>query len=355
LNFVTIDGNAAEAGGGLFRTSGIVQVHNSIIAGNSANANDGPDVNGLFLTLGHNFIGVTDAANPTSFTNGIMNDQVGAAAAPLNPLLGPLQNNGGPTFTQELMPGSLAIGRADTVSPPSTDQRGFARPGAGQTAPSIGAFQTQTPSYVGTTTNGAFVENLYETLLGRTADSGAVGFVNALKNGASPAAVVLAIESTTEYHSIVIQGLYETYLHRAADPAGLQNWLNFLAAGGTVEQIAAALIGSPEYFQLHGGTNEAFLTSLYWDVLGRGGSPAEQAGFLQMLNSGTSTTQVANLILSSTESLMDQVTSIYLKDLGRAPDAAGIAGWVAALQHGMSPDMLQADILGSGEAFANRS
>jgi hypothetical protein len=43
-----------------------------------------------------------------------------------NPLLGPLQNNGGPTFTHQLLPGSPAIdtGDPDFTPPPFYDQRG---------------------------------------------------------------------------------------------------------------------------------------------------------------------------------------------------------------------------------------
>ena len=74
-----------------------------------------------------------------------------------------------------------------------------------------------------------------------------------------------------------------------------------------------------------------------------------------MLNSGRPTAQVAALILSSPEFLAGLVAFIYAKDLGRTPDGAGLNAWIAALQHGLSIETAQADILGSGEAFAYRS
>jgi len=43
-------------------------------------------------------------------------------------VVGPLANNGGPTLTMALLPGSPAIGAADTAIAPTTDQRGFPRP-----------------------------------------------------------------------------------------------------------------------------------------------------------------------------------------------------------------------------------
>jgi hypothetical protein len=57
----------------------------------------------------------------------------------VDPLLGPLADNGGPTPTMALLPGSPAIGRANPASAPATDQRGVPRPRASS---DIGAFQT---------------------------------------------------------------------------------------------------------------------------------------------------------------------------------------------------------------------
>jgi hypothetical protein len=67
-----------------------------------------------------------------------------------DPLLGPLQDNGGPTQTMALMPGSPAID-AGNSSGPSTDQRGDPRPvdftgipnAAGGDGADIGAFEVQ--------------------------------------------------------------------------------------------------------------------------------------------------------------------------------------------------------------------
>ena len=56
-----------------------------------------------------------------------------------DPKLGPLANNGGPTLTMALLPGSPAIDAGNTSLAPTTDQRGFPRP-AGLAA-DIGAFE----------------------------------------------------------------------------------------------------------------------------------------------------------------------------------------------------------------------
>jgi hypothetical protein len=66
-------------------------------------------------------------------------NQVGSAEAPIDPKLGPLGDNGGPTRTHRLLPGSPAIDAASTPDCPPTDQRGVPRPqGAGC---DIGSFE----------------------------------------------------------------------------------------------------------------------------------------------------------------------------------------------------------------------
>ena len=64
-----------------------------------------------------------------------------------NPLLGLLQNNGGPTFTHALLPGSPSINAGDPnfVGPPDYDQRGpgYYRVRGGRI--DVGSFQVQNP------------------------------------------------------------------------------------------------------------------------------------------------------------------------------------------------------------------
>src|SRR5262249_50678305 len=69
-----------------------------------------------------------------------------------DPQLGPLQNNGGPTQTQALLPGSPAIDAGDNAGCPATDQRGGPRPldakVAGVAVCDIGAFEVETLGFI---------------------------------------------------------------------------------------------------------------------------------------------------------------------------------------------------------------
>jgi len=59
-------------------------------------------------------------------------------------MLGPLQDNGGPTFTLALLPGSPAIDQGTNLSASATDQRGFPRTGlTAGLACDIGAVERQ--------------------------------------------------------------------------------------------------------------------------------------------------------------------------------------------------------------------
>ena len=90
--------------------------------------------NGTFLSYRDNLVGVVNRncnLQDYFWGNTLSFDQLGTFNAPLNPALGLLANNGGPTKTHALLPGSLAIDGAicgGVADCPETDQRGRLRP-----------------------------------------------------------------------------------------------------------------------------------------------------------------------------------------------------------------------------------
>ncbi|MDR3385996.1 MAG: right-handed parallel beta-helix repeat-containing protein [Rudaea sp.] len=135
LQFSTVAGNAVASGGiggGIAITSYKVASTStaSIVSGNQpGNDIDSPAA----VTLGgdHNLIGAHGAnitlANP---------------ALTCDPHLGPLFDNGGPTWTRPLFIGSCALDAGPaTGGPVTTDQRGFARKAGSAT--DLGAFEKQ--------------------------------------------------------------------------------------------------------------------------------------------------------------------------------------------------------------------
>ncbi len=124
LDSDTITGNSADGSssgqGGGFENDLTATLTNTIVAGNTATSL-GPDVRGTFTSGGHNLVGNT--ADAGGFTDAT--DQTG-----VDPALGSLQDNGGPTDTELPTSGSPAVDAGATAL--TTDQRGASRPHGGQ-------------------------------------------------------------------------------------------------------------------------------------------------------------------------------------------------------------------------------
>jgi hypothetical protein len=218
-----------------------------------------------------------------------------------------------------------------------------------------GSMTTAVDSIHDPTRNQLFVVQLYQDLLGRDADAaGLASWSGQLDSGAMTRTQVAgAIAGSMEYRSDEVQALYQHYLHRPADLSGLATFVGFLDSGGTVEQVAAIIVGSPEYYAVRGGnTTTGFLTALYQDALNRLPDAAGAAVFAQALGQGLSRAQLAAAVFGSVEYRQNLVQADYLAWLNRPADPAALNGFTAALAGGLSDGMLAADILGSDEFFS---
>ena len=142
LTSSTLSGNAAAmgVGGGVSVRNTIANssftIANSIVAGNTDNGT-APDLRpdpDSTLTINNSLIGVAD------LNIGGTGNLIGSLAAPIDPLLGPLADNSGPTETHALLVGSPAIDAGDDGVTQTEDQRGLARNVNGV---DIGAFERQ--------------------------------------------------------------------------------------------------------------------------------------------------------------------------------------------------------------------
>ena len=195
INNSTISGNSATGvfggydGGGIFNESGTVVIDNSTISGNSAllcggvenasiystpsgaltitkstlsdNSNRGiyDDYASAGLTIGNTILRASTiyadvhayGPPPTSLGYNMSNDGGGGILTGpgdqinTDPLLGPLQDNGGPTFTHALLCNSPAsnAGNPSFTPPPDYDQRGLGFPRVVNGRIDIGAFEQQ--------------------------------------------------------------------------------------------------------------------------------------------------------------------------------------------------------------------
>ncbi len=112
------DGGGIYAQAALFPTDSAMSLVGSILAGNTAHQYS--DCFRMFSS-GYNVIGNADGCDNNSL------DRKGTAAAPLDPKLGPLASQGGPTPVHALLPGSPALDLVPAASCTPSDQLGQAR------------------------------------------------------------------------------------------------------------------------------------------------------------------------------------------------------------------------------------
>lgn len=143
------DSDFDNLSGGIWNSAGpanAATLQNTIVAGNGGV--DCPNLLGAFTSLGYNIVGEfgTSVGNPTiTATTG---DQFDVSDASVQ--LGSLANNGGPTPTNALGAGSIAIDQGKSFGL-TTDQRGDTRPcdqasvtnAAGGDGSDVGAFEVQ--------------------------------------------------------------------------------------------------------------------------------------------------------------------------------------------------------------------
>jgi hypothetical protein len=170
----TISGNFATVAGGGISNGAPLRITNSTVSGNSAGSGGGIRSGGsngelemanTILKAGSGGNISTNGGTITSLGYNLSSDNGGgfltAAGDQINtnPILGPLQDNGGPTFTHIPLIGSPALNAGDPnfTAPPFDDQRGYARIFSGRI--DIGSLEVQpaptptpTPTPTGTPT-----------------------------------------------------------------------------------------------------------------------------------------------------------------------------------------------------------
>jgi len=130
----TVSGNTGHTGGGVWNFDNSTEISGCILHAGSLGSNI-VATGGTIISLGYN-LSSDDGGGFLTATG----DQINT-----DPMLGPLQDNGGPTFTCALLPGSPAINAGDpNFTPPDFDQRGPGFPRVAYGRIDIGAFEVQT-------------------------------------------------------------------------------------------------------------------------------------------------------------------------------------------------------------------
>jgi hypothetical protein len=141
INSTIVSNTAAitnVARSGIWLENGTLTIQNSIVAHNGVTSNLRIENGAVFTSTGYNLTN-SNVGIPFTTTTDLRNT---------NPLLGPLHDNGGSTWTHALLPGSPAIDRIPSGVNGcgvtlTTDQRGQPRPGTFTHLCDIGAYEAQ--------------------------------------------------------------------------------------------------------------------------------------------------------------------------------------------------------------------
>ncbi|WP_438280337.1 DUF4214 domain-containing protein [Pseudomonas alabamensis] len=198
---------------------------------------------------------------------------------------------------------------------------------------------------------------LYQGILDRDADAqGAKDFVGAVNGGTSLTDIANLFLNSSEFQGAVnatdINELYQALLGRDAEEQGASDWAGYLANGGSLTDIAAAIATSQEAIDAD-QSNGDFVNELYENVLGRAAEEEGYNAWVGQLFNGASRADVAAAIVGSaeaqTKSDSDFVEGLYQSALGRESDAAGKAAWVGLLANGGTHADVALGIVGSAE------
>jgi hypothetical protein len=232
---------------------------------------------------------------------------------------------------------------------------------AGTTPEQVLTTITSSPEYFARagSTDVGFLNHLFQDVLIRKVDAGTLsGFlVQAEVNPRT--AIVNTLDGSPEYQANLVQSDFSKLLNRPASGAELSAWVGQFQHGSTDEQIAAAIIGSPEYSQKKGVSNSDWLSAAFNDILGRAPDSAEQAMFGQQLANSTTREAVALELLGSPEYKMDLLTSpestnprpFFPTYLGRAPSPDEVKAFSNALLQGTRDEAIVSALVASIENF----
>jgi len=214
----TFSGNAATNQGGAIDIAAGATVANCTLSGNSAGSGSG---GGIFVTslvspppvnlqnniIAHSTTGGDCVNQGTATVNSHNLIQDGSCSPMLsgNPMLGPLQNNGGPTLTMALLAGSPAIDQGDdsVLGAPlslTADGRGTGFPRKSGLHVDIGAFELQ---QVGPSFDTCLKDNSSGNLIQWNSTTGQYQFTRCSDNftlsGTGTVAVVNGIRTLTDF------------------------------------------------------------------------------------------------------------------------------------------------------------
>jgi hypothetical protein len=255
----TISANSGANGGAICNHAVPLQIANSILNAGDLGVNIFND-GGTITSLGYNL----SSDNGGGYLNG-PGDQINT-----DPMLGPLQDNGGPTLTHALLPGSPAIdmGNPSFMPPPYYDQRGPGYDRVRNGRLDVGSFEVQavttptpTPTPTATATftptptpNQCSVIDSWPQCGSVVVGTAPTDFVVHLGNGVDPVSLQASdfmVNGTPANSVTILSGFVQLTFHFDTSPAVQgQNTMHipagaFFCSQGTVQEFTCTFTYQP--------------------------------------------------------------------------------------------------------------
>jgi uncharacterized protein (TIGR03118 family) len=210
-----------------------------------------------------------------------------------------------------------------------------------------------TPPPAASDANTAYINALYEDILGRAPDAAGLAYYQQqLASGASNASIAQSLWDSTEHRTDEVVEFYHEFLNRAPDAQGEQFWVNAFSSWGTEQiEVVGFLTSTPEFQNLHSG-DTAFVDGLYEEVLQRPADAAGASTWISDLTNGETPTQVVMDFVFGQEASTALVDGFYADFLHRAPDSASLQMWVNDLDtRALTADQVAIQLLSSTEFY----
>lgn len=158
--------------------------------------------------------------------------------------------------------------------------------------------------------HNGFILKLYTDILSHPPDDATrLAYVDRLNRGLKTREMVAReILMSAERAQFEVNKMYERHLGRAAD-SGAQGFINAYVAGESLESIRAAILASSEYFTVAGGTPDTFMKFLYKDLLNREPDPGSISAYSGYARGGEAERRTLALIILRAPEYTDGIVS----------------------------------------------
>lgn len=224
--------------------------------------------------------------------------------------------------------------------------------GASYRAVVINAFGSAVSRAAVLTGDSPYARHLYTALFGHPPDPIALSTLSlALAQGVTPQQLAAALVASPERHAQQVIAAYQTSLGRLPTTTEFATGVNLLNTGTSREVFLASLLSSQEYAARHGGKPQGVVQAFYQELLGRAPRRSELIQGTRNIARG-STNALANRLITGTEARTRLISGWYATYLGRRPSASEVRTTLAQFRRGLSSDQAETAILSGGEFIA---